>query len=147
MRYNSNTFVKTQRPKLGNCKLSVDGIQFDSKREARRYAQLRMLEKAGEITDIRRQVQYELIPGRYEYVPTGEVYKRGERKGQPKMHRVCIERPVYYIADFYYRDTATGAEIVEDAKGYRATNSAPYKVFIIKRKLMLWRYGIRVKEV
>ena len=106
-----------------------------------------MLEKAGEITDTRRQVQYELIPGHYEYLPTGEYYKRGERKGEPKMHRVCIERPVYYIADFYYRDTTTGSEIVEDAKGYRATNSAPYKVFILKRKLMLWRYGIRVKEV
>ena len=136
-----------RRSKLGNTKVAVDGIEFDSKREARRYSELRMLERAGNITDLRLQVEYELIPGHYEVEPTGEVYKRGENKGKPKTKRVCIEHPVFYVADFCYTDTESGKEIVEDAKGYRDPNSATYKVFVIKRKLMLWRYGIKVPEV
>ena len=132
--------------KMHNKKAVVDGIEFDSRAEARRYGQLRILERAGEITDLERQKVYELIPGYYENVPTGEFYSRGAKKGEPKVKRVCVELPVNYIADFVYKDKQ-GTTVVEDVKGYRDTSSAPYAKFVIKRKLMLWRYGIKVKEV
>ena len=96
-------------------KTTVNGILFDSKREAHRYYELLLLEKAGEISDLKLQVPYELIP---------------KQKGE----RACI-----YKADFVYRQN--GETIVEDVKGVRTD---AYK---IKRKLMLWRYGIRIREV
>ena len=102
--------------KYGNTKVEVDGMPFDSKREAARWRELRLLERAGEISDLRRQVRYELVP------------------------KLPGERPVDYIADFVYRDK-NGNEVVEDVKGVRTP------VYIIKRKLILWRYGIRIREV
>lgn len=134
------------RNKLGNKKVTVDGIEFDSRAEARRYSELKLLEKAGEIHDLERQKMFELIPAAYEYIPTGEIFARGARKGQPKTKRTTLEKPVVYIADFAYK-TKDGKEVVEDVKGYRDPSSAPYAKFVIKRKLMLWRYGIRVVEV
>lgn len=98
-------------------KITVYGITFDSRKEAARYGQLRLMEKAGIITDLRRQVKYELIP---------------KQEG---------ERPCSYIADFVYDETASGEHIVEDVKGCRT------KEYIIKRKLMLYRYGIHIREV
>lgn len=106
--------------KYNNRKLCVDGIKFDSAREANRWWELRMLEQAGEITDLARQVKYELIPAQYK-------------------DKKCIERGVSYIADFVY--VMSGKTIVEDVKGCRT------KEYIIKRKLMLWVHGIRVREV
>lgn len=102
--------------KYGNTKVEVDGVPFDSKREATRWQELRLLERAGEISDLRRQVRYELVP------------------------KLPGERPVDYIADFVYRDK-NGNEVVEDVKGVRTP------VYVIKRKLMLWRHGIRIQEV
>lgn len=134
-----------RRNKLGAEKVVLNGIEFDSKREAQRYSELRLLERTGKITDLRLQVEYELIPAHFEDAPTGEVYKRGERKGEPKMKTVCVERGVSYTADFVYKEN--GTEIVEDAKGFRDPESATYKVFILKRKMMLYFYGIKVKEV
>lgn len=132
--------------KLGNKHITVNGIEFASKAEARRYGQLLFLEKKGEISELEMQKVYELIPGHYETVTTGEIYTRGAKKGEPKVKRVCVELPVNYIADFVYKDK-DGNTVVEDVKGYRDPSSAPYAKFVIKRKLMLWRYGIRVKEV
>ena len=131
--------------KLHNRTTRVDGIDFDSQREAKRYLELKALERAGKITDLKLQVMYELIPAAYHWLPTGEVYQKGEKKGRPKYKRVCVEKAVKYIADFEY--TENGYTVVEDAKGFRKTDSAAYKVFVLKRKLMLWRYGIKVKEV
>lgn len=136
---------RTRGNKLGNVKVTVDGIEFDSQREANRYCELRILERAGKITDLRRQVKYELIPGYYEDKPTGGVYVRGPKKGEPKVKRVCVELPVHYVADFVYKER--GREVVEDAKGYRDPESAVYKVFVLKRKLMLHKYGIKIQEV
>ena len=138
-------WYRRSKNKLGNKKVVCDGIEFDSKREAKRYAELKLLLRAGKISDLRLQVCYELIPTAYEDIPTGEIYKRGEHKGEPKMKRVCIEHGVDYIADFVY--TENGKTVVEDAKGYRDPHSATYMIFVIKRKLMLHRYGIRVREV
>lgn len=124
------------RSKYGSRKQTVSGIIFDSRREARRFQDLRLLEQAGEISDLRLQVKYVLIPT--QRAPSFEVYKRGPNKGRRKPGKV-LEKECAYIADFVY---AKGDEtVVEDAKGVRT------KEYIIKRKLMLERYGIRIKEV
>ena len=120
--------------KYGNSKICVDNIMFDSKREAMRYCELKTLEAAGQIKDLQLQKEYELIPAQYE--DTVREWQKG-RKCKPK----CLERAVKYKADFVYIDTETGAIVVEDTKGMRT------KEYIIKRKLMLFRHGIRVKEV
>ena len=124
------------RRKYNNKKVTVDGIVFDSKREASRYSELIMLQRAGEISGLQRQVRYLLIPAQREV--SNEVYKRGEKKGQRKPGRL-LEKEVTYIADFvYYKD---GELIVEDTKGFRT------KDYIIKRKLMLYVHHIRIKEI
>lgn len=125
--------------KYRNKKAVRNGAVFDSGREARRYTELLLLERAGAITDLQKQVEFELIPAQFETVPTGEFYKRGALKGKPKMKQVCIEKSVKYIADFVYQEN--GKQIVEDAKGFRTEK------YIIKRKLMLYVHGIRIKEV
>lgn len=124
--------------KYGNKKVVIDGIVFDSKAEAKRYSHLKMLEKCGLISDLKRQVAYELIPVQRE--KSTKVYKKGRKKGQPIEGRV-IEKAVTYIADFVYTDMATGQTVVEDAKGMRTRD------YIIKRKLMLYIHGIKVQEV
>lgn len=117
------------------------GYVFDSKKESIRWCELRIMERAGRITNLQRQVTYELIP-----VQRGEcsdVYKAGPQKGLPKPGPV-IEHPTRYVADFVYCDQF-GNTVVEDVKGYK--NGAAYDLFVIKRKLMLYVHGIRVKEI
>lgn len=100
-------------------------MEFDSKKEARRWFVLRGQERAGEIQALRRQVEFVLIPAQ----------KMRGRKGG--------ERPISYIADFVYeRD---GKTVVEDVKGYK--RGGAYAVFVMKRKLMLYIHGIVVREV
>ena len=108
--------------KYNNKKITVDGQIFDSKKEASRYEELRLLEKAGAIKDLRTQVKFKLIPA-----------QRDEATGK------VIERECSYKADFVYEED--GKTVVEDVKGFRT------KEYVIKRKLMLWRYGIRIREV
>ena len=113
--------VRPRRPKYGNEKTAGSA----SKRESHRLAELRLLEKAGKISDLRTQVRYELIPAQYEL-------------GK------CIERAVTYTADFVYEDLGVGIPnltVVEDAKGVRTQQ------YVIRRKLMLWLHGIRIREV
>ena len=117
-------------------KVILDGETFDSQKEARRYAELKLLERAGKISDLQRQVRYELIPSQRE--TSTEIYTRGEKKGQFKPGKV-IEKPCYYVADFEY--IQDGIKVVEDTKGVRT------KDYVIKRKLMLKVYGVRVREV
>lgn len=108
--------------KYGNRKTTVDGITFDSVKEARRWCELKLLEKAGEIGDLRRQVPFVLIPT-----------QKDQRTGK------VLEREVKYVADFVYSDE--GFTVVEDTKGVKT------KDYIIKRKLMLKEHGIRIKEI
>lgn len=119
---------------------TADGIVHDSRKEARRWCELKLLEKAGKITDLQRQVPYCLIPSQYEEIDKGEVYQRGTLKGFPKTKKVCVEQSVYYIADFAYIDE-NGATVVEDTKGKKT------KDYIIKRKLMLYVHGIKINEI
>ena len=91
-----------------------DGQVFDSVKEYHRWGVLRLLERAGRISDLKRQVSYELIP---------------KQQG---------ERACSYVADFTYNED--GKLVVEDCKGYRTPE------YRLKRKLMLWVHGIRIKE-
>lgn len=111
---------------------TLDGkkLRFDSEKEANRYWNLCLRERAGEIRNLQRQVTYVLIPRQYT-----EAVK---------------ERELKYIADAVYEERGIGGTwnlVVEDVKGYRNPRDAAYRVFAIKRKLMLYRYGIVVREV
>ncbi|MBQ5655955.1 MAG: DUF1064 domain-containing protein [Bacteroidaceae bacterium] len=101
-------------------KVVVDGISFDSRKEANRYRELKLLERAGKITELKRQIKYILIPSQ-------------------RIDGKVVERPCAYVADFVYKKD--GEVIVEDTKGFKT------KEYVIKRKLMLHVYGIRIKEV
>lgn len=125
-----------RRRKYGNTKIIVDGIQFDSKREAARYQELKLLERAGVISFLQRQTKFQLIPD--QHAPSNAVYTKGPRKGQRKPGKL-LEHECSYIADFCY--IQNGETVVEDAKGYRT------EVYRIKKKLMLERYGIHIREV
>lgn len=131
--------------KYNSTKFTRDGETFDSQAEYIRFRELTFMQEAGEITDLQRQVEFELLPAYYEATPTGEYYKRGELKGKPKFKDVCIEQAVKYVADFTY--IKNGENVVEDVKGYRNTSSAGYAYFILKRKMMLYFHGIKVKEI
>lgn len=118
-------------------KVTVNGITFDSKKEARRFLELTALEQAGKIHDLRRQVKYLLIPEQRERCT--ERYKSGPKKGQFKPGRV-LERECSYYADFDYY-TEDGTHVVEDVKGMRT------KEYRLKRKMLLYTYQIRISEV
>jgi hypothetical protein len=119
------------RSKYHNKKVVVNGIPFDSKKEAKRFAELSLLEKAGVISDLQRQVKFVLIPAQREPDTVGA--RGGIKKGK------VIEKECSYIADFVYQEN--GTKVVEDTKGYKT------KDYIIKRKLMLYVHGMRIKEV
>lgn len=109
--------------KFGNKKTAFDGKIFDSMKEATRYRELLVLQGAGRIKDLDRQVKFTLLPN------------------QTDSNGKTIERAVNYYADFVYTDTDTGKQVVEDVKGIRTAE------YIIKRKLMLSRYGIKIIEI
>lgn len=120
--------------KYGARKRIINGEVFDSIKEAKRYQELLLLEKAGHIMNLERQPVFGLIPAQYEFF--ARYGKSGKRLKDGKK---CIENSVKYIADFsYIKDDEL---IVEDTKGFRT------KDYIIKRKLMLWIYGIKIREV
>jgi hypothetical protein len=103
--------------KYRNRKCVVDGEKFDSEKEARRWRELKLLEHAGEIKNLRRQVRYELRVGR---IP------------------ICA-----YVADFAY--VQNSRRVVEDVKGYRRGN--PYRLFLVKKALMKSLHNISIVEV
>lgn len=106
--------------KYKNRKITVGGEVFDSEREYVRYRELLLLQRAGVISDLKRQMPYVVIP-----------VQRIDGK--------IVERACSYVADFVYQEN--GKTVVEDTKGVRT------KDYIIKRKLMLYVHGIRIREV
>ena len=106
------------RSKYHAKKTTVDGITFDSRREADRYLVLKSMEEDGAIEDLRRQVRYELVSA---FDVDGKHY-----------------RPVYYVADFTYREN--GHEVIEDVKGMKTD------VYRLKAKLVAYRYGVNIRE-
>lgn len=123
MTYHSN--------KYGNKKIVRDGMTFDSLKEYRRFCDLSLLLRAGAITDLQRQVEFELIPCQRE--PDTIGVRGGVKKGK------VIEKKCSYVADFVYKEN--GRTIVEDTKGFKT------KDYIIKRKLMLYVHSIRIREI
>ena len=112
-------------------------MSYDSKKEARRHQELLLLQRAGKITNLERQVKFILIPTQYE---TYERYGKNGRRlkdGQSLLEKECA-----YIADFKYQDAHTGKIVVEDVKS-EATKTESYR---IKKKLMLWVHKIRIIE-
>lgn len=106
--------------KYGNRKVIRDGIEFDSIKECQRYCELKLMQRAGVISDLQMQVSFELIPSQ-------------------RVDGKVVERAVNYIADFVYQQN--GLKVVEDTKGYKTPE------YIIKRKLMLWVHGIQIREI
>lgn len=120
-----------RRSKYGAKKINIDGETFDSKKEAKRWKELKLREDLGLISDLRRQVKFVLVPAQREPDTVGS--RGGVHKGR------VIEREVAYYADFVYQQD--GKTVVEDVKGMRTET---YKV---KRKLMLYVHGIKITEV
>lgn len=114
---------------------AANGEVFDSRKEYFRWHELSLLEKAGEISQLQRQVKFELIPAKR------EVYERySDKTGKRLKDGVrTLEKECSYIADFVYQQG--GETIVEDTKGVRT------EAYKIKRKLMLHVHGIRIREV
>ena len=107
------------RSKYGAKKVTIDGITFDSRKEANRWLELSSLERVGKVSNLQRQVKFELLPSQ-------------------RVNGKVVERAVNYMADFVYEEN--GQKVVEDTKGYKTPE------YIIKRKLMLWVHQIQVKE-
>lgn len=102
--------------KYGNQKTTINGITFDSRKEASRWQELRLLEQAGEIVGLNRQVKIELIPATKLY------------------------RAVTYVADFVYFDKRQKKTIYEDVKGMKTD------IYKLKKKILYWRHGIEILE-
>lgn len=116
-------------------KVQTEDGSFMSKKELKRWTELKLQEEAGVISDLRKQVKFVLIPAQRE--PDWTDYSKS-KKGR-KVRGSLLEHECAYVADFVYQKD--GETVVEDTKGFRT------KDYVIKRKLMLWVHGIRVKEV
>lgn len=110
------------RTKYGNRKTELDGMTFDSRKEANRYAELKILQKSGWISDLECQHPFVLQPG-------------FEHEGK----RI---QPIKYIADFTY--LCDGKTVVEDVKSPATRKD---KVYQLKKKMMLYVHGIEIKEI
>lgn len=111
-------------------KITQDGKTYDSMKEFRRFNELALLEKAGAIKDLETQVKFVLLPAQYE-----RIFDKKTKRWKD----VCIERECAYYADFTYEEN--GERIVEDTKGFKTPE------YRIKRKLMYYIHGIRIREV
>lgn len=114
-----NRFYSPKQNKYRNKPIEIDGHKFPSRKEANRYSQLRLLERAGEITDLRLQVPFELQP---KFIHEGQTI-----------------RAIKYVADFVYYDKCGNIHI-EDTKGFRTD------IYEIKKKMMLFK-GYKIEEV
>ena len=105
--------------KYKNTKVVIDGHTFDSKKEAKRYSELKLMQKAGIIKDLELQPKFLLQP----------KFKLNNK----------TERAIYYIADFRYR--RGDKTIIEDVKGTRT------EIFKLKRKLFLYKYVVGNSDI
>ena len=113
-------------------KVVFDGITFDSKKEGLYYLKLKDMERCGEISDLRLQVPFELLPAIYK----DEVV---HLKTKDKLERKCVQRAVNYVADFVY--TKDGAEHIIDTKGLRLPD------YLLKKKMMRALLGLEITEI
>ena len=113
-------FEEKRKTKYGANKALYDGIKFDSKKEAKRYSELKILEKSNKIKSLKLQVPFELQP-KFKFM--GKTI-----------------RAINYVADFVYEDEK-GNMIVEDSKGFRTP------IYKLKKKMFEYKYKIEIKEV
>lgn len=141
--------VLTDTPKVYFCIMSkyhnkpkiVNGIKFDSTKEANYYLYLKQLQDEGKIFNLKLQVPFELLPK-----VKGQKVVTKHLKSGDKL--VCVDfvkqRPTYYIADFVYNDSETGAQTVVDVKSAATKKKDAYR---LKKKMMLALLGIEIEEV
>ena len=132
-----NYFKRKKKNKYNASKIEFDGIQFDSTKEVLRYKELSLLCDEGIISSLRMQVKYILIPAQREPSTIGP--RGGLKPGK------LLESECSYYADFVYIVNETGETGVEDVKGYKKGQA--YALYTLKRKLMLFVYGIQIKEI
>lgn len=116
--------LKPRKSKFNNRKVVLDGATFDSRKEARRYRELQLLERTGEISELQTQ---------FAFVLAESVKFKNEPRRKPA---------VKYVADFVY--IKDGRQVVEDVKSV-ATRKDKY--FRLKKHLMMSVHGIEVVEV
>ena len=131
-------YFRRNGTKYNASKCVLDGHTFDSRKEAHRYSELKLLERAGKIKDLELQREFVLIPNQY---ATEERYGKNGKRLKDK--QILLEQKCVYRADFVYTDCETGEMVVEDTKS-PVTRTKDYT---IKRKLMLYVHGIRIVEV
>ena len=107
--------------KYKNTKVFINGVKIDSKKEAKRLTELELLQKAGKIKDLQKQVKYELQP-------------------KYKLNKKTI-REISYIADFVYYDIDKKDYVIEDVKGYRTD------LYKLKKKMFMYKYQKEITEV
>lgn len=123
--------------KYKNKKVVIDGMTFDSTKEGRFYLFLKEKEKNGEVSNLRRQVPYELIPE----VLEDEIK---HLKTKDKIVKRCVQRATHYLADFVYTDSVTGEDVVIDVKSDYTRRLSDYR---LKKKMMRAFKGISIIEV
>lgn len=122
-----------KKNKYGNKPITVDGVRFDGLNEHRRWCFLQMMEKAGEISNLRYHVKFELIP----QITREEIV---HLKTKDKVVTKVVQSARYYEADFVYINKK-GEEIVEDFKGQETD------LFKFKAALFFWKYGKHIRIV
>jgi len=132
-----NYFIKPKSKYNNKVVDLISGERFDSKKEYARWCELKLMEQGGLIEKLERQVSFELIPAQYEDI------EMMNKNGKKIIKKKLLERACSYLADFVYIDNENGKQVIEDTKS-KATITPEY---IIKRKLMLYKYGIKIKEM
>lgn len=128
-------FRRKKGERYNHTKVEAFGLKFDSKKEYHRYLFLREAEERGEITSLRTQVKFELIPS-----VTEEYIEHLKTKDKVKTR--TLQLPITWTADFVYMKD--GEEIIEDVKPSKNLLSDR---FVIKEKLFFWRFGKRIRLV
>lgn len=153
--YKSRVWKSKQiRPvrKYRNKKIKVDGITFDSKKESLYYLKLKGDQASGRIKSFEVKKRFQLLPSQREILKC----KCGKNDSSETGVSICcgtmteygkvIERPVSYIADFVVHHLDGSSEVI-DTKGFRSKTSGGLQVYILKRKMMLYFYKIKITEV
>ena len=116
-----NNSIDYKQSKYKNKKVEYNGIKFDSQKERNYYIKLKLLEEKGKIKDLKLQVKYELQP----------KFQIGNKTYQK----------ITYKADFSYISIDDNKLHVVDVKGFKT------KEYLLKKKILAYKYGIEIEEI